>query len=222
MRLDELDTRSRLTIAVGVGIAAALLVPGVDGWLTRGLVGWNTAVWLFLALDAAMMIRADHASLRRLACANAEDIRAVVLTAVVAGLASLAAMFLQLQAGKSPDKGIAVAQVLFCIFTAAGSWVLLAVLFTLDYASLYYRQAGEDEPGEGLQFPGGDRPDFRADYVEFLYFAFTIAAAMQTSDVQVTTREMRKIVLIQSVVAFAFNMLVLALSINVAAELFRD
>lgn len=222
MRLDELDTRSRLTLAVGVGVAAALLVPGVDRWLTRGLVGWNTAVWLFLALDAAMMIRADHADLRRLARANAEDIRAVVLTAVVAALASLAALFLQLVAGRSSDKGLELAQVLFSVFTVAGSWVLLAVLFTLDYASLYYRDAGEGEPGDGLQFPGADDPGFRADYIDFLYFAFTVAAAMQTSDVQVTTRGMRKIVLIQSVVAFAFNMLILALSINAAAELFRE
>ena len=221
MRLSELATRSRLLIAAGVGMATALLAPGIEQWVTRALVGWNVAVWLFIALDASMMVRADHADLRRLARANAENIRAVLLVTVAAALASLAALFQQLVAGRPADKGLQTAQVLFSVFTVAGSWVLVALLFTLDYASLYYRQAGEGEPGEGLDFPGADEATFRPDYVEFLYFSFTVAAAMQTSDVQVTTRGMRKLVLTQSVVAFAFNMLVLALSINVAAELFR-
>jgi len=39
----------------------------------------------------------------------------------------------------------------------------------------------------------------------------------QVSDVQVLTSEMRRITLLHGVLSFAFNMLVLALSINVVA-----
>ena len=39
----------------------------------------------------------------------------------------------------------------------------------------------------------------------------------QVSDVQATSREMRRITLMHSVLAFGFNMLVLALSVNVVA-----
>ena len=39
----------------------------------------------------------------------------------------------------------------------------------------------------------------------------------QVSDVQVTSREMRRLTLIHSVLSFGFNMLILALSINVVA-----
>ena len=39
----------------------------------------------------------------------------------------------------------------------------------------------------------------------------------QVSDVQVTSREMRRLTMVHSVLSFAFNMLVLALSINVVA-----
>ena len=39
----------------------------------------------------------------------------------------------------------------------------------------------------------------------------------QVSDVQVTSREMRRLTLFHGVLSFGFNMLILALSINVVA-----
>ena len=86
------------------------------------------------------------------------------------------------------------------------------------------------KPG-GLDFPGTDeRADENADenandesapsYSDFLYFSLTIAATAQTSDVSVTTRAMRKLVVSHAVVSFAFNTMVLALAINIAAGMF--
>jgi uncharacterized membrane protein len=70
--------------------------------------------------------------------------------------------------------------------------------------------------GRGLAFPGSSG---RPDYWDFAYFSFTIGAAMQTSDVGVTTRDMRRVVLAQTVFAFLFNTTVLALAVNVGASL---
>jgi len=89
------------------------------------------------------------------------------------------------------------------------------VLFTLNYASLYYTV----EQGSGLAFPGAE-PGFRPHYVDFLYFSFTIAVALQTADVAVTGRTMRIVVLGQSVLSFVFNTAVLAFFINIASGLF--
>ncbi len=220
MLITRLRTRPRLAAALAVGVLAGLLVPGLSRAVTRGLVGWNAAVWLYLLLEAAMMVRADHADLRRLARVNAEGARTVLAAVVAAALASLAAIVLELAAAKSPGAGRALPQVLFALVTIAGSWLLVGVLFTLNYASLYYRDAGPDGPGEGLLFPGRDTAAFRPDYVDFLYFAFTIAVAAQTADVAVSTRGMRQLVLLQSVLAFVFNTTLLALTINIAAGLF--
>jgi uncharacterized membrane protein len=52
-----------------------------------------------------------------------------------------------------------------------------------------------------------------------MYFAFTIAVAVQTSDVSVKTTAMRGTVLAQSVLSFFFNLAILGLSINIAASL---
>ena len=220
MLIDRLRTRPRLAVALCVGVLAGLLVPDVSRIVTRCLVGWNAAVWLYLLLEAAMMARADHADLRRLARLNAEGARTVLAAVVAAALASLAAIVLELAAAKTPGAGHAGPQVAFALFTVAGSWLLVGVLFTLNYASLYYRDAGSDGPGQGLRFPDDDGDTFRPDYVDFLYFAFTLSVAAQTADVAVTSRDMRLLVLAQSLLAFVFNTTILALTINIAAGLF--
>ncbi len=56
-------------------------------------------------------------------------------------------------------------------------------------------------------------------YFDFLYYAFVVGMTSQVSDVQVTSREMRRLTLVHAVLSFGFNMLILALSINVVAGL---
>ena len=90
----------------------------------------------------------------------------------------------------------------------------LPVVFTLSYASHYYRHT----PPAGLKFPD-DSEHFQPNYVDFLYFSFTIAVAAQTADVVITRRPMRRLVLLQSVLSFTFNAAILALAINIAAGL---
>ena len=80
------------------------------------------------------------------------------------------------------------------------------------------RQAsdGEGKAAHGLEFPGDDGPP---DYGDFLYFSITVAATSQTSDVSVSSRAMRRLVLAQALLAFVFNTGVLALTINILAGL---
>ena len=210
-----LRARPRLTISIAIGIAAAVLLPGTYSLVTRGLLGWNVAVWLYLLLVGMMMKRADHEHLRRTAPAQAEGAGTVLAAVILAALASLAGIVVELAAAKVPGAPHALPHVLFALATVAGGWLLLPTLFALTYASLYYRTP----KGSGLQFTE-EVPESQPDYVDFLYFSFTIAAASQTSDVSVSTREMRRLVLVQSLLSFAFNTAILAFTINIAASLF--
>jgi uncharacterized membrane protein len=99
--------------------------------------------------------------------------------------------------------------------TVIGSWLLIGVIFSVHYARLFYTWAGKDPAlrfAEGLTTP---------NYWDFLYFSFTISAAVQTSDVGVATRDLRKIVLAQTLIGFLFNTAILGFSINIAAGLFN-
>jgi uncharacterized membrane protein len=51
-------------------------------------------------------------------------------------------------------------------------------------------------------------------YLDFLYFAFTIAVSFAVSDVIVTRREVRWQVTVHSVVSFFYNAAVIALAIG--------
>jgi uncharacterized membrane protein len=206
--------RPGLLIAAAVGGVAAFVAPDISSPVTRVLVGWNVGVWLYLVLIGMMTLRADHGRLRQVARAHAEGVVTVSMVIAAAALASIVAIVIELAAAKAGARH-ALPHALFAMVTVAGSWLLLPTLFTLDYASLFYRS----EQGEGLVFPGA-ASGYRPDYVDFLYFSFTIAVALQTADVAVTGKPMRRLVLVQSLLAFVFNTTILAFTINIAASLF--
>ncbi len=209
--------RPRMFVAVAAGIAAALALPGTPSLVTRSLLGWNVGVWLYLVLIVWLMMHADHARLRRIATAHAEGALTVLAIVTVAAIVSLGATVFELSAAKGKETSYALPHLLFALSTVAGSWLLVPTMFALNYASLYY-QGDNDARGSGLQFPS-DGADFKPDYGDFLYFSFTIAVASQTADVAVSTRAMRRLVLLQSVLSFVFNTTILAFTINIAASL---
>ena len=212
---NHLRAHPRLFIAAAIGVAAALFVPNVSTVVTRGLIGWNVGVWLYLVAISLMMWRADRGHLQRVTAKLAEG-AFEVLTVVVAGaIVSLGAIVLELATAKAGGGRPELSHLLLVAITVMGSWLLVPTLFSLNYAGLYYARA----PCGGLRFPSDDAR-FEPDYVDFLYYSFTIAVASQTADVSISTREMRRLTLLQSVLSFVFNTTILAFSINIAASLF--
>ena len=63
----------------------------------------------------------------------------------------------------------------------------------------------------GLDFPECKEPD----YWDFVYFSFTLGMTFQTSDVDMTSRKMRRVTIGHCLAAFVFNIGVLAFTINV-------
>jgi uncharacterized membrane protein len=82
---------------------------------------------------------------------------------------------------------------------------------------MYYDDAPDDQSksAEGLEFPEEDCPD----YLDFAYFSFVIGMTFQVSDVQITSRIIRKQVLLHGLLSFALNTFVVALTINLIAGL---
>jgi uncharacterized membrane protein len=205
----------RLLIALALGVVAALSLPSSIALLTRCLLGWNVMVWFYLVLVGWMMWHADHHLLRRVAAAQAEAAHTVLAIVSTAAVVSLVGVVVELSAAKLPGAAHALPHVVIALTTVLGAWVLVPTMFALTYASVYYRVAA----GQGLGFPGGGE-GFKPDYVDFLYFAFTIAVASQTSDVTVTSQHMRRLVLLQALLSFGFNTAILAFTINLAASMF--
>ncbi|NBF03893.1 DUF1345 domain-containing protein [Pseudomonas sp. Fl5BN2] len=206
-------THPRLTIGVLIGCAVALLAPAQT--LTgKVLIGWNAAVWSYLALMFWLTVRARADEVKRIAEAEDENAGLVLLIVCVAAIASLVAITLELVGSKDLGSTQRLLHYAFTGLTVIGSWLLVGVIFSVHYARLYYTWDGKEPAlrfAEQLSTP---------DYWDFLYFSFTIGVAVQTSDVGVATREMRRIVLAQSLIGFLFNTAILGFSINIAAGLF--
>ena len=213
--LRHVRKRPRLAGSAAVGIVVACAVPGIAHVTTRALLGWNVGAWLFLVLMGVMMGRGDHHHLRRTAIAQAEGALTALALVIAAAVASIAAILIELAAVKQPGSRHAWPHVLFALTTVTSAWLMLPTLFALNYASLYYRSA----TGDGLKFPD-PAASFKPDYTDFLYFSFTIAVASQTADVAISSRPMRRLVLLQSVLSFVFNTTILAFTVNIAASLF--
>ena len=90
------------------------------------------------------------------------------------------------------------------------SWCVLNTMFALHYAHEYYMGARKDK---ALEFPGTDEPD----YWDFTYFAFVLGMTFQVSDVAIARSNLRRIALVHGIVAFFFDVFILALSVNVVA-----
>jgi uncharacterized membrane protein len=216
-RVGHLMAHRRLLLSALAGIVVAALWPGpgADSAVQRALIGWNVLVWLYLISVGLALLRADSGHIKRLALAQAESAGIVLGIVVTAVIASLVVVVVELVAAKAAGPHHMLPHLVFAFVSVIGSWLLLPMLFGLSYASAYYGP----EPDRGLAFPSSPE-GFEPEHTDFLYFSFTIAVTAQTSDVGVTTRAMRRLVLMQSLLSFVFNTTILAFSINAAASFF--
>ncbi|AIO39971.1 DUF1345 domain-containing protein [Burkholderia sp. AU19243] len=208
-----LRNRPRMVAAFAAGVLCALLLPVPSRPTVRALIGWDCAVWLYLALMWVRMVSAHHHNVRDIAIREDENATTVLTVVCLATVASVAAIAIELATAKSVGFRAGLGHYAVTGATLFGAWFLIPTIFTLHYARLYYGSPSSDRP---LRFPDS-QPE--PDYWDFLYFAFTIAVASQTADVSLANRSARRAVLAQSILSFYFNMAVLGLSINVAAGL---
>jgi uncharacterized membrane protein len=208
--------RPRLLIGAGVGLLAFILCPWHMREATRALIGWNVGAWLFLVLVAWMMFGARE-DIETHAAQEDERTLSLLIVAVVAATWALVAIVWELGPVKDMhglNKGLHLGLVGATIFSA---WAFTHVMFAMHYAAHYYVPDGSDDDGliGGFAFPQCAKPG----WAEFCYEAFTIGCACATADVNITSRGARVAALIQSVIAFFFNTIILALTINIGAGL---
>jgi uncharacterized membrane protein len=207
----------RLAYGLGTALAVAALPLPIAVEL-RALLGWCAGLVVYLTLAWWLCVVFDAQRTRERAQAQDEPSLALFLILLLANLACIGAIAVLMQESSRLSGVERALHVGLLVGALAVSWLFIQMIFAFHYAHRYYqkepRKHGRNEPdGPGLKFPGGLDPD----YFDFLYYAHVVGMTSQVSDVKVTSREMRHITLVHSVLSFAFNMLILALSINVVA-----
>jgi uncharacterized membrane protein len=203
----------RIAVATVGGVAVTLLLATRHSWAVSLISGWDAGGIVLVGLAWVTIFTADAAETGRRAAADDPGrtlVYAVVLLTSATSL--LAAVFLQRQATVVAPRSEALLAAL-CIGTVALSWTLTHTAFTLRYAHLYYRE--DDEGIGGAEFPGGAMPN----YMDFAYFAFTVGMCFQVSDVQVTSHQIRRGVLLHAIMSFVYNTAILAFVLNLVFNL---
>ena len=168
----------------------------------------------FLGLTWWLMVKATPDSMRR--HAKQEDPGRLVVSFLVtaSACASLFAIGFILQ-DKDVKNNLVILHLALSVITIVGSWLLVHTIFASHYARDYYKtgKSLSECKKDGLDFPG----DIEPDYWDFLYFSFVIGMTSQTSDVEVTSREIRRLALLHGVLSFFFNTTIVAMTINIIA-----
>lgn len=190
-----------LVVAAPIGVATL-------GWRHGLLLGFDIAAVAFL-LSLVPLFRGSGADDMRERSktndANRTELLGLTGAVMLVVLTAIAAEVM--------DKGQkAPAAIGLIVGTLAIAWLFSNMIYALHYAHLYYleRDGGGGDQG-GLDIPDCDEPD----YWDFAYFAYTLGMTFQTSDVEITSRGVRRVALFQCLAAFVFNIGVLAFSVNV-------
>jgi uncharacterized membrane protein len=187
-------------LIVGVIVGHQLL----GNWALGAMSGFDAAAIVFLLSCISLLGTREAKVIRE--HANSNDANRVLLLAITCTVLAILLIAIAAESvGKNPQPFTKS----LIILTLALAWLFSNTIYALHYAHLVYMHP--DVGCVGLEFPRTQHPV----YWDFVYFAFTCGMAFATSDVVITTSRMRRTVAIHCLAAFAFNIGVLAFTINV-------
>ena len=196
-----------------------LMLPLLPAWLavtTRGILAWDIGVVAFLMLAAHLFATASPDDMPDEAEAQQEGewtIFWITLCVVIVSFVAVSSEFAAIKTGPAETRGLKVMLVAFTLFL---SWLVTHVTFAFRYAHEFYaRDLGGPDFDRGLEFPGETEPD----YLDFLYFSLVLGMTFQVSDVQITSRKLRRVATLHGLLSFLFNTVIVAFTVNIAAGL---
>jgi uncharacterized membrane protein len=202
-------------------------MPHSSRLLTQVLVAWDSGIICLLTLAWSVIVTAHPRQIKQRAQTQDSNRLFIAFFVVSAAVASLFAVVFVLGTSKNLPPDLLGLHIALSGVSVVGSWLMVHTVFTLRYAHYYYapkhlqrsHQAAptnlQESHAGGLDFPGDKLPD----YWDFAYFSLVLGMTFQVSDVQITSRLMRRLALLHGLLSFAFNTIIVALSINIISSL---
>ena len=199
--------RPHFSTAAALFLVLSATLIGAGTGLARGmLLSFDAAALIFLAGVAWMFAHSPVATIRAHVAQQDAGRWGVLWSSVVVSSVAIVALGVELhasQTGGTTEVAVAAASLVL-------SWCFLNTMFALHYAHEYYMGSRKDK---ALEFPGSEEPD----YWDFMYFAFVLGMTFQVSDVDIRRSSVRRVALAHGIIAFFFDVFILALSVNVVA-----
>lgn len=219
MNITRLDSHHKLFISVVVAAVIFAAGYGKISFSTQFIVSWIGYALTYLGLSLATIFSIHPIEMKKYAKGQDSNRTLIFFFVLAAALFSLFVVVFLLKITQQLTGTALTLHILLSVAAVICSWALVHTLFVFRYAHLYYQEAkkGKSDSSyvEGLEFPEEHEPD----YLDFAYFSFVIGMTFQVSDVEISSRRIRRLALIHSLVSFAFNTVIVALSINVISGL---
>lgn len=203
-------------IGLACGLLASFILPTAATATASTIGAWDIGVGVYLILTLQLFLTEDHRGMARHAARQEEGewtIFAVTVGVVVISFVTILEEFAGTSALHGGSKAFHVGLV---AVTLLQSWLMTQFTFAFRYAHEFYTKSGDGPDVDGgLSFPGEKHPD----YMDFLYFALVLGMTFQVSDVQITSRKLRRLAAVHGFLGFTFNTVILALTVNIAAGL---
>ncbi|HVZ57601.1 MAG TPA: DUF1345 domain-containing protein [Chitinophagaceae bacterium] len=213
--LNRLHAITKVLLALAAGLAGYLLIPmpGADR-LTRFMTGWDIFSFVLLSMYWWVFYTTPPIHIRRQATRQDTSRVVIFVMILISTTASMLAVVLLLTA-RHETAAQKTLHLAMAIIGMTFSWSLVHTVFSVRYAHMYYadHRTHPDTHAGGLDFPDEDKPDF----VDFAYFSFVLGMTFQVSDVSISSRRIRRMVLWHSLISFGYNAVIIALTINVVA-----
>ena len=212
------SARPRLFLSILAGFAVGALLPLYVTELrsvTRFLVAWDFGVGLYLILAFWMIAHSGVTEVHRQSLAQDEGGFAILVLTIVSACASVGAVFTWLEIATRAET-FALPGLAFLLLTIMMSWAFIHTMFALHYAHEFY--AEHHKTGGGLIFPRDHKPT----YWDFVYLAFSIGTATQVSDVEISSKRIRRTVTLHGIVSFFFNVTVIALTVGLVGDAIQN
>jgi uncharacterized membrane protein len=201
----------RVLVSFAAGLAAFAVSWLATPWQTAALIGWNVAATVFIVWVWLIVRGMDGEATARHAVTEDLSRSTADLVLIFASVISLIGVGLSLLEA-SDTGGLAKATIVgVASVSVILSWATVHTVFTLRYARLYYARGG------GIDF----NEDRAPGYMDFAYLAFTIGMTYQVSDTSLGSRDIRRTALHHAYMSYLFGTVVVAMTINVVAGLFR-
>jgi uncharacterized membrane protein len=209
-----IGARPHLFTGVALGLASFFPLSLIHQTAIRAILAFDIGSAVFLGLTAISFLSSQDRDISAIAKRQQEGEWSVFALTILGAVMSFTSIFLFSGApsGHKAERGLYLA---FVVTTLILSWLTTHVSFAYRYAHEYYTVDGECGPEGGLIFPGDDHPD----YLDFIYFSFVLGMTFQVSDINITSKKLRRLATVQGLIGFLFNTVILALSVNIAASL---
>jgi uncharacterized membrane protein len=213
----KMHLRHRIYISLGLALLTSLLMlrSGL-GWLVEGMIIWNAFAFSFI-LTSWMVFFTRSAEQMRQRARQEDGSRLVVFAIILVSCFSCMIAVLMLILSKYVGDTSKIIYVPVAVLSMLFSWIVVHTTFCFHYTHIYYSD-DRDNPkthAGGLDFPGEKKPNF----LDFAYFSFVIGMTFQVSDVQITSRRLRRLALMHGLLSFGLNTFVVALVVNLIAGL---